>query len=229
MSDSKKLRETRKKVIINETSKKDEKLIKIAIDDVIQVLIDNYPNIDFKWEKSINLSKIVDDLNVKYPNTDFKNLFQSSSLKPDGGIIYINTLKGYLPILIGEMKNQGTNKKRIEEGLKKQAKGNAIERLAKNVRGFEMMMISEDIFPFICFGAGCDFEETSTILDRVVTVSLFTELNKVRVKKIDLGNQKLSVGSYFFREGFWTVDEMKEKLLEVCKQSISYYKEKGLV
>ena len=40
------------------------------------------------------------------------------------------------PILITEMKNQGTNDLRLKEGKKKQAKGNAIERLGKNVIGF---------------------------------------------------------------------------------------------
>jgi type II restriction enzyme len=39
------------------------------------------------------------------------------------------------PVLIAEVKNQGTNDLRAEEGLLKQAKGNAIERLGKNLLG----------------------------------------------------------------------------------------------
>jgi len=58
-------------------------------------------------------------------------------MRPDGGILYIVTKdEQKYPILITEMKNQGTNDLRLKEGKKKQAKGNAIERLGKNVIGF---------------------------------------------------------------------------------------------
>jgi hypothetical protein len=48
-----------------------------------------------------------------------------------------------------------------------------IERLGKNVIGFRTAMLKEDIMPFVCFGYGCDFEEQSSILDRVVTIAMF--------------------------------------------------------
>lgn len=56
------------------------------------------------------------------------------------------------------MKNQGTNDRRAREGLPRQAKGNAIERLGKNVIGLRAALMRESIFPFVCFGYGCDFE-----------------------------------------------------------------------
>ena len=77
------------------------------------------------------------------------------------------------PILISEAKNQGTNDLRLQEGLTKQAKGNAIERLGKNVIGLRTALMRESIFPFVCFGYGCDFAPDSSILDRVTTIAMF--------------------------------------------------------
>ncbi len=59
-------------------------------------------------------------------------------MKPDGGILAIKSSKDSTltyPILISEVKNQGTNDLRAKEGLRQQAQGNAIERLGKNLNG----------------------------------------------------------------------------------------------
>ena len=61
------------------------------------------------------------------------------------------------PLVIAEVKHQGTNDKRAEEGKSAQASGNAIERLGKNLTGIKAMTHYETITPFICFGDGCDF------------------------------------------------------------------------
>jgi type II restriction enzyme len=84
----------------------------------------------------------------------------TSAIRPDGGLLFIEGKKGdplTYPILIAEVKNQGTNDLRAQEGLPKQAKGNAIERLGKNVIGLRTALLRESIFPFVCFGYGCDF------------------------------------------------------------------------
>jgi type II restriction enzyme len=144
-------------------------------------------------------------------------------MRPDGGILSIvdDKEKKY-PILITEMKNQGTNDLRLKEGKKRQAKGNAIERLGKNVIGFRAALLKETIFPFICFGDGCDFAPDSSILDRVVTISMFGELNKIRVHNEGAHGQ-FNRGSFFFREKLWTPKEMAEKMIEICDSSIYYY------
>ena len=36
---------------------------------------------------------------------------------------------------------------------------NAIERLGKNVIGFRTALLNEAIFPFVCFGDGCDLKD----------------------------------------------------------------------
>ena len=64
-------------------------------------------------------------------------LSSTTYLQPDGGVIYLTDRDNNMyPILIGEVKKQGTNDKREEEGKGKQAQGNAVERLGKNVIGF---------------------------------------------------------------------------------------------
>ena len=90
---------------------------------------------------------------------EFHYHFSSSTIRPDGGILLIkgNGELSY-PILIAEVKNQGTNDLRQQEGKPIQAKGNAIERLGKNLIGLRTALLRENIFPFVCFGYGCDFD-----------------------------------------------------------------------
>ncbi len=124
------------------------------------------------------LREIVASLQAEFPDVEFHHHFHRSALKPDGGILFVEDRKGNrLPILISEVKHQGTNDLRLREGKSKQAKGNAIERLGKNVIGLRTAMLKESIFPFVCFGYGCDFELDSSILDRVTTIAMFGELN----------------------------------------------------
>ena len=126
------------------------------------------------------------------------------------------------PILIAEVKNQGTNDARAREGLPKQAKGNAIERLGKNVIGLRTALRSETIFPFVCFGYGCDFADDSSIRDRVTTIAMFGELNKTYLHA--LGPYSIfDRGSFYFREDPWGVDEMADILFDVAKRSVQYY------
>ena len=144
-------------------------------------------------------------------------------MKPDGGILSMRNNAGTArPILITEVKNQGTNDLRLAEGKPRQAKGNAIERLGKNVIGFRAAMMSEAIVPFVCFGYGCDFADDSSILDRVSTIAMFGPLNTVNVlNQGDSGS--FNRGSFFFREDKWTVNEMAEVMYEVASRAIHYY------
>ena len=125
------------------------------------------------------------------------------------------------PILIAEVKNQGTNDRRALEGLPKQAKGNAIERLGKNLIGLRAALMREAIFPFVCFGYGCDFESTSTILDRVTTMAMFGRLNRTYLHNEEGG--KLNRGSFYFRERAWSVGEMAEVMKDIAERSVLYY------
>ena len=155
---------------------------------------------------------------------EFHHHHASSSIRPDGGILFIRGLPGdslSYPILIAEVKNQGTNDLRAEEGLPKQAKGNAIERLGKNVIGLRTALLRESIFPFVCFGYGCDFEPDSSILDRVTTIAMFGELNRTYLHNEEGG--KFNRGSFYFRPAKWSVDEMFEVMKDIAERSVQYY------
>jgi type II restriction enzyme len=126
------------------------------------------------------------------------------------------------PILITEMKNQGTNDLRLKEGKKKQAKGNATERLGKNVIGFRTALLNESIFPFVCFGDGCDFAQNSSILDRVITISMFGKLNISRIHN-EGPNGIFNRGSFYFRKKLWTPNEMAKIMIDIAEKSVYYY------
>ena len=170
------------------------------------------------------LKDIVRELKQTFPGVDFHHHFDTSAIKPDGGILFIQR-KGrdasLYPILIAEVKNQGTNDLRVKEGLKKQAKGNAIERLGKNVIGLRAALLRETIFPFVCFGYGCDFETDSSILDRVTTIAMFGHLNKTYLHNLEQG--KFNRGSFYFRCKKWSVNEMYEIMKDIAERSILYY------
>ena len=42
------------------------------------------------------------------------------------------------------------------------------------MQGIDCLFAVESITPFVCFGEGCDFEEESSILDRVSTMNSFS-------------------------------------------------------
>jgi type II restriction enzyme len=224
---SKGLSERRTNTVINETSKKQDKTIIISRDNVIAELVKMYPEITFVVKKKIYLKDIVEQVKLNTGNNNFFCELDSTYITPDGQFLYAVKDGVENLILISERKNQGTNDRRIRDGLKKQSMGNACERLAKNIRGVEMLMLPEDIFPFVTFLDGCDFKEGSTIRDRIVTMGQFFPLNTTYVKKLSLLSTKISRGSFYVRNDEWTIDEMSSILLDVCIQSIEYYKEIG--
>ncbi len=216
------LRRIRKDTVINTTSKKQESDLGKALQGVVDRLTTEF-NVDLYHESQWILSDIVEDLKVTFPDVDFYIHLDRSSMRPDGGVLsLVDCNKIIRPILIAEVKNQGTNDQRKAEGMKPQAKGNAIERLGKNVIGFRTAMMRENIVPFICFGYGCDFADDSYILDRVATIAMFGPLNQINVlNQGESGN--FNRGSFFFREDPWTIDEMTELMFEVASRSIHYY------
>lgn len=57
-------------------------------------------------------------------------------------------------------------------------------------------MKDEEIFPFVCFGSGCDFDENSSILDRVSTMAEFSKLNNINLFRTY--DAKCCSGSFYF-------------------------------
>jgi type II restriction enzyme len=216
------LRSQRDGTIINGTSKKQESELGTALRQVVASLTDDF-GVELRHQTQWRLADIVTDLREAFPEIDFHYHFESSAMRPDGGILSMVDAGGTSrPILITEVKNQGTNDLRLAEGKAKQSKGNAIERLGKNVIGFRTAMLRESIMPFVCFGYGCDFADDSSIRDRVSTIAMFGPLNQVNVVNEGEGAM-FNRGSFFFRESAWTQKEMVEIMGDVARRSIFYY------
>lgn len=222
MSKKSELRQQREGTVINVTSKKQEQKCIIALKKV-EALLKEKHKVKLEHNDSLYLSKVITHLKKYYPNVDFANVLKTSYMKPDGGILYlIDNDSNHYPILITEVKNQGTNDARLAEGKTRQAKGNAIERLGKNVIGFRTFLLNESIFPFVCFGYGCDFEKGSSILDRVITINMFGKLNITNLS--NEGDQgRFNRGSFYFRETDWSEKEMCNIMFDIASRSIYYY------
>ncbi|HOK67519.1 MAG TPA: EcoRI family type II restriction endonuclease [Anaerohalosphaeraceae bacterium] len=223
MSRKEQLRAQRKGTIINVTSKKQEEDIIQALRKVVECLQSKYKRkISLCHQKQWYLKDIVSELEATYHDVEFHYFFDKSSIKPDGGFLYIQNTNGlFCPILIAEVKNQGTNDLRMQSGLPKQAKGNAIERLGKNLIGLRVALMRENIFPFVCFGYGCDFDSDSSILDRITTMAMFGRLNKTYL--FNEHNNQFNRGSFYFRKEKWTIEEMKNIMADIAERSILYY------
>lgn len=220
MSDKTLLRQTRANAVINSTSKGQEKEVLTALRIVADKILQKFPDIRLEHQKKITLKYVVEHLKKQFPDIDFYYKFDSSFMTPDGGFLcIIDKNDERYPILIPEAKNQGTNDLRLSEGLTKQAKGNAIERLGKNVIGLRTYFLSENIFHFVCFGYGCDFDDSSSILDRVITIAMFGRLNKTYLHNM----QQFNRGSFYFRRNKWSIDEMVDIMYDIAEKSIFYY------
>ena len=151
MSDSKKLRQnTNQHRVKNTKSNKMDKDIIVVIKKLITTLEKEYPELAFEWSPQIHLSNIIADLQVQFPKYagKFATVHPKATIKPDGGFLFCTNKKGEKRlILVSEVKRQGTNDERAKEGKKKQAQGNAIERLGKNITGIKYIMY---FIPGIC-------------------------------------------------------------------------------
>ncbi len=212
----------------NTESKRDDKKVARAMEEVIQ-----YLNARLKLEslgffleyvQTIKLKELIDIIRSYDKRFEFAVLTkeESSTMKPDGGILVLRkkTDQAFRRIvLVVEMKKQGTNDLRAREGKERQAQGNAIERLGKNLIGIRATLQYENITPFVCFGWGVDFSPSSSINDRVITMNEFYPLNRIFVFK----REGYAPVSMFFRETPWDVEELYEIMKEVGETSIRYY------
>ncbi len=189
-----------------------------------------FPQFHVQFEKNIKVQYMIDMIRKKNVRHEFDIDFADRVIVPDGGVLYLvnSETQEKLPLVIAEIKRQGTNAERQAEGKAKQATGNAIERLGKNMTGIKAMMNYEKITPFVCFGWGCDFadsKECKTVLSKVVMMNEFYPINKIYVFKKD-GNSDLnyfSPVSMYFREKRWTVEEMTDIMKEIAETSFRYW------
>jgi hypothetical protein len=198
---------------------------------------------EIKYKKTISLYECQEYFHASGgppPNPENK----SFSMKPDGGIIIFKKNNIEYPILISEDKVQGTNDILHENGKKRQATGNAIERGAKNIRGAEMIFSNMDIFPYVLFASGCDFHSSETIAKRIEMMNMGKPNNKIEINptttdneikveldkiidSIDIRKVKgISLASVFVKTHKW--NEMphgssawkREEIVKICKKVI---------
>lgn len=228
------LRKSHVGITLNDQSSKMEDRLELALSLVVAQIRDE-SGLELERENTLALDELVDALNRRYSDdlggVNLERGFRQHErtwLKPDGGFWYVKNWDGPRRwVLVAEAKRQGTRCAREVEGLPRQARGNAIERLGKNLRGFDALFLGEAITPVVVFGEGCDFEPESSILDRVATMNGFFPLNQVHVDKINLAiGDTLKPVTMFFRHNAWTPGEMYGVLVDVTRRSIGYYRER---
>lgn len=236
MSNDKKLSKTQKvnqnKIFKdNPEAKKGQKEIVKAVILVIKKLKSHYDSsfIDFHWVKKIP-QKVIIDSTKKYFGSNH-NYYEGHDphILPDGGVVYCEiqnqkymTINSF-PLFGSEYKKQGTDPD--------QAKGNAIERAFKNWSEYKLLTISQMFSSYYLFCSGLDFEEGSSIRDRLTSATIKRPFNISYFEKIK-GESSASV---YLNSKTWTCDEMVDIMFKDSKKIIDEYimntsiKETGIV
>jgi len=176
---------------------------------------------------------------TRYDVADLDETYLQSKIQPDGGVLWLKdklTFRLY-PILISELKYQGTNKGRQKNKLKAQAAGNAIERGGKYaVQLQSLFQYESSIFPYCMFVYGDDFSTDSNGLPNSVAsqvcyaklISMQPGLNKLNTVYTSDNipnsyNHICKPYTIMAREDKWTSGEMVKILLQLSSDSIQYY------
>jgi hypothetical protein len=182
MSDSKKQREVKTRDgtngINSKAAKKHDTNVKKVCAKIFKEIQKEYPQYNFSHAASISKEEIAKAALGKDWRSYKPSSTRSTGPKPDGGIIYVHDGDKKYPVLIAEAKKQGTNDVRMAEGLKKQARGNAIERAYKNVEETKIFTQDLDYFPYTIVAHGYDFKKGSSILDRLDGLTKYRPRNK---------------------------------------------------
>ncbi len=209
MSNSKQLSKQRLNTnIVTANIKNDKKLFEIIAK--VSRKLSNLFGIKISHETSMkNIDLYNNNSNFQYGH----NLTcKMSSVRPDGGILFVSKNGKKFAILISENKKQGDGKK--------QAKGNAIERAGKNIMFAQSLLKDETIFPYVIFCHGTDFIEGSYIIDRLGTMCHYQQLNQINLlkDKTNLGGQSIFYGEYRISQ-----TEIYNICYEIALRSLAYY------
>ena len=174
-------------------------------------------------EKMVEIGYSMDTAN-KYYGEDCK-------IQTDAPIIWLeinqnNTIVKN-PIFMGEMKKQGTNGKRLEEGKSKQSQGNAAgDRVAKNfqIAADFCYLCDRNFFPYNVFMHGYDFKDDEiTKTTKSKLKPFFGELNTLNPyfdKDIPWGRKG---GSCFYQGDNYTYEQLYQICYDCCEIGIKHY------
>jgi len=190
-----------------------------AVAKVLTFLCSSHPSITFEFKPRLPLSYIDEKLEKLCEEKPLLFFKETACFIPTGGIIWAYFNEKEYPILVAEIKKQGTNDKRMEENKPHQAYGNAIDRIAKDIGVTKLLHVDLPYNSFVCFGHGCDFAEGGPMLDRIAMMNDFMPINKLYVKR---ENSVLLPVSMFFREKEWSEEEQFKIMLEVAESSLAF-------
>ena len=167
------LRDGGGKIINNTLAKQHDVKVRDVMKRVFTDIQKKYPEKKFELKGIISQSAISSNINPDYTPSNKK-----SSIRPDGGVLFMNDI----PILSTEAKKQGTNNQRKKDGKCKQAMGNAIERAHKNYNEIKNLQDPYLFTSYLLFGYGCDFQEGSSIVDRLSAMTYYDRFNTLHIK-----------------------------------------------
>ena len=219
----------------NNESKKDDSVLWTANVMVVKNIEEYLQKNGYLWIKVEHRDKLmfreVDYfLKWKNPQNEFDNTYRDRYIKPDGGVIWVtNTVTGYsYPIIASEAKRQGTNDERENEGKKKQAVGNAIERAQKNNFQIDTLFENEYINPVFCFIHGCDVENR-TFRSKISSMSGNRPFNQSYIYKKKTAIGYKAIPSFYLQKKPWTAEEMADILTDAALIVVRYWEEQGIL
>ena len=219
-------------------SKPDDDLLKSAVEKVYNDFRNKYLyTLPGTWDiimknKKLTFSAIREKMVENGYSVSEANRYygQESSIESDAPIIYLtinnNGNVKYYPLYIGEIKKQGTNDKRLEEGEKRQSQGNAAgDRTAKNynIIADYCYLCNRVFFPYNVYLHGFDFSEGE--IRKTTKAKLepfFGTLNEFHPYFYEVcGNHK--GGSCFYQKDMFTLEQIYNNCSECCRVGMEYY------
>jgi type II restriction enzyme len=161
---------------------------------VIERLEKEYPQLSFRYKKSIKKEEINEVLKKIDPELGQTLFVSNSNIKPDGGIIEVkDDNDNWRIILVSEAKHQGKDIENIQKGIlvgknnnqDLMAAGNAIERSYKNISEIANLMLSESHFPYVLFLEGSNFLTETISIKRPDGRVVKLEYNSGTLNRLD--------------------------------------------
>jgi hypothetical protein len=192
--------------------------VQVAVSEIREELLQLYPKIIFTYKKEISKNEIKKIIKSYNSSCGSYIANDESSVNPDGGFLFGRFNGKNKLILTVESKKQGT------PASAKGSKGNAIERTFKNYNETILIQLHEKIFPYVLFVSGSDFEEGSSIRDRLTSMNLMRPFNQIELNKIPMGKNNLwSCASVFLKPDSFQASEIYDVSMDMCNKAIGYY------
>ena len=153
-----------------------------------------YPNLKFRFRKSVSKAEINKALQEIDPELGQTLFLEDASIIPDGGIVEVLDDGGnWRIVLVSEAKHQGKDIENIRAGKKVgkknnqdlMAAGNAIERSHKNISEIANLMLKEAHFPYVLFLEGSNFLTQDIVVTRPNGETLTLKYNNGTLNRLD--------------------------------------------